>query len=224
MGSDDGIRHLFECADDFEDFDEDAYLQAWDDASRHAATVLIRALPDEAGKEPPEPDLAEAAWSIRKAFRSGDPSDLLASIARANGWGEEPLPPDDAELVIWTAGSFLIMEEDPELDVEEVAAIMTLEFADWIGAVLGLVRRGPGAPSEPADLVSYIAECPELDGDLEEGDEDLVAWGFRLVLPCWELAGAIDSDARLTRLGAWVLPRMLTLAWGVPFDSADLSD
>jgi hypothetical protein len=218
---DGGIRDLFEGIDDLDDFDTDAYLEAWDNASRDAAVVLIQALPDEVGRPAPEPDLTAAAESIRRAFENTERPAVYGSIARANRWDEEPLPESDEELVLWTAGALLIMEEDPDLDADEMAAIMALEFADWIGAVLGLVRRGAG---DPAHLVSYIVECPELDGELEESDEDLIRWAFALVLPSWEAAGAIDADRQLTRLGAWILPRMVALAWGVPFDSADLSD
>jgi hypothetical protein len=32
--------------------------------------------------------------------------------------------------------------------------------------------------------------------------------------------GVLDEDERLTRLGAWVLPRALARAWGSRFDAA----
>ena len=107
------------------------------------------------------------------------------------------------------------------MDVEDESALMALEVADWLGAVLGLVRAGVGAPTEPEDLVRYVDECPELDGERDADDDGLLMLAFELVLPAWEATGAIDSYRRLTELGRWGLPRALAWAWGDDFDKPD---
>ncbi len=42
------------------------------------------------------------------------------------------------------AGALIGMHEEPDLDPEEIATILTLERADWLGAVIGLVRGRSG--------------------------------------------------------------------------------
>jgi hypothetical protein len=106
------------------------------------------------------------------------------------------------------------MREPSGLDPELEAAVMALELADWLGAVVGLVRGGVGANAEPAALVAAINDCPEVDGTVDPDDAELVELAFEVVLPTWETVGAVDADRRLTALGAWGLARALARAWG----------
>jgi hypothetical protein len=100
------------------------------------------------------------------------------------------------------------------LDSELEASVMALELADWVGAVVGLVRGGVGASADPATLVAAINDCPEVEGMVDPDDADLVELAFEVVLPTWAAVGAVDADRRLTALGAWGLPRALARAWG----------
>lgn len=86
--------------------------------------------------------------------------------------------------------------------------------------MIGLVRAGVGTSAEPEDLVRYIDDCPEIDGEIDPDDESLVAFAFEVVLPAWEAAGAIDEERRLTSLGRWGLPHALAWAWGGNVDAA----
>jgi hypothetical protein len=106
------------------------------------------------------------------------------------------------------------MREPSGLDPELEAAVMALELADWLGAVVGLVRGGVGANAEPTALVAAINNCQEVDGTVNPDDAELVELAFEMVLPTWETVGAVDADRRLTALGAWGLPRALARAWG----------
>lgn len=108
------------------------------------------------------------------------------------------------------------------MDPEEEAAVMALELADWLGAVVGLVRAGVGASASPEALVGYINECPEVDGTVEDEDAGVVKIAFEMVLPTWEAAGAIDPHRRLTALGEWGLPRALVQAWGGSFEDEEM--
>jgi hypothetical protein len=77
----------------------------------------------------------------------------LETIRRAAAL-EPPLPADDAALWLAAAGALIAMREPSGLDPELEAAVMALELADWLGAVVGLVRGGVGANAEPAALVA----------------------------------------------------------------------
>jgi hypothetical protein len=96
---------------------------------------------------------------------------------------------------------------------------MALEFGDWLGAVIELVRAGVGASASPEDLVSNINDCPEVEGEVAPEDASVVQTAFELVLPAWEATGAVDDRRRLTSLGRWGLPRALAWAWDHDFDS-----
>jgi hypothetical protein len=92
-------------------------------------------------------------------------------------------------------------------------ALRGIEWADWLGAVIPLVRSGPGADAEPMQLVRNINRCPEVTTTVPKRDMQAVADVFAHTLHAWELTGVVE-DGRLTTLGAWLLPRALLAAWG----------
>jgi Plasmid pRiA4b ORF-3-like protein len=184
----------------------------WDEqAEVEAVGILRQALPPQARSPLPTGDLAAACRRLRTGLGRHDPA--VETIRRATGL-EPPLPADDAELWLVAAGALIAMREPSGLDPELEAAVMALELADWVGAVVGLVRGGVGANAEPAALVAAINDCQEVDGKVDPDDADLVELAFEVVLPTWEAVGAVDADRRLTALGAWGLPRALARAWG----------
>src|SRR5918993_2433826 len=176
-----------------DDWDEQAedeeFLAQWEQAEVEAVGILRQALPPQARSPLPTGDLAAACRRPRTGLGRHDPA--VETIRRATGL-EPPLPADDAELWLVAAGALIAMREPSGLDPELEAAVMALELADWVGAVVGLVRGGVGANAEPAALVAAINDCQEVDGKV---DPD-------------------DADRRLTALGAWGLPRALARAWG----------
>jgi Plasmid pRiA4b ORF-3-like protein len=198
-----------------DDWDEQAqdeeFLAQWEQAEAEAVGVLWQALQPQARPPLPARDLAAACRRLRAGLGRHDPA--VETIRRAAGL-KPPLPADDAELWLAAAGALIAMREPSGLDPELEAAVMALELADWVGAVVGVVRAGVGASAEPAALVAAINECPEVDGTVDPDDADLVELAFEVVLPTWEAVGAVDADRRLTALGAWGLPRALARAWG----------
>lgn len=98
--------------------------------------------------------------------------------------------------------------------------LLSLELADWAGAVVELVRDGAGSHARPRDLVAAIDRCPKIDGSTEAEDISFLEAAFSTAQLAWISLGLIDRDERLTALGAWILPRALTRAWGVDFDEA----
>ena len=101
------------------------------------------------------------------------------------------------------------------------ATLLTLEHADWLGAIVSVARGGPGADASPEALVEGISACPEvmLDAELDVDDEAHLETAFWIVALPGQVLGLTDRDQRLTALGAWTLPRVLARAWGADFDA-----
>jgi hypothetical protein len=206
--------------DEFElyltDEDDDELIQQWEEAERECIEVLQEALPDVRAATPPEPALRQAAARIRQGVGQGEYPYL--QLAAGAGWGED-LPADDRELWLGTTGAFASLRMESGLDTETEARLVSLELVDWVGAVIGLVRAGVGAVADPEDLVRYIDECPEIDGETDPDDALHVETAFYTIIAGWRATGALDSKDRLTPLGWWGLPRALGWAWQTDFDS-----
>ena len=204
-----------------EDWDEQAeddeeFLAQWEQAEAEAVEVLRQALPAPTLAPLPAGELQQACQHLRARLDRHDPA--FETIRRAANL-DPKLPADDTELWLAAAGALIAMRDTSGLDAELGAAVMALALADWVGAVVGLVRGGVGASADPAALVAAINDCPEVDGTVDPGDADLVELAFEVVLPTWEAVGAVDTDRRLTELGAWGLPRALARAWGGDLDA-----
>ncbi len=203
-------------------FDDDEIDVAWEAERSEAVELLRDALTDIRRLPVPRAALRDAAAALRRLLaREGW---MYSAMCRAAGWTPKRLPKDDLELWLGAAGGLVEARDETGMDVEEESAIMALEVADWLGAVLGFVRAGVGAPAEPEDLLRYVDECPELEGARDPDDDGVLLLAFELVLPAWEAARAIDHDRRLTELGHWGLPRALAWAWGEDFDAGRGSD
>jgi len=215
--ADGGTVHLFEDDEDEHEEDDDEediddFVAAMEEEEAQALELMRGALP-EARSLPPPPEFKAVVARLRRELpRAG----RLRPTKRAAGW--KRLPDDDRELWLGTVGGLIAMREDSGLDAEDESTIMAMETADWLGAVVGLVREGVGGDAEPEALVEYINSCPEVDGEVEPDDAELIGYAFELVLPAWEAAGAVTPDRRLTALGRWGLPRALAWAWGHDFD------
>jgi Plasmid pRiA4b ORF-3-like protein len=196
--------------------DDEEFLAQWEQAEAEAVEVLRQALPAPTLAPLPAGELTAACQHLRAGLGRHDPA--INTIRRAAGL-DPPLPADDVELWLAAAGALIAMREPSGLEPELEASVMALELADWLGAVIGLVRGGVGASADPEALVAAINDCPEVDGTVDPDDADLVELAFEVVVPTWEAVGAVDADRRLTALGAWGLPRALARAWGSDFDT-----
>jgi pimeloyl-ACP methyl ester carboxylesterase len=200
-----------------DDAELDAWLEEWDEAERHAAGVVIAALAEHRGDAPPAGALAATGAQVRAGLARDDFP--LTWVKRAAGLSESP-PEDDAQLLLALIAATISPQEETGLPAEEEAALAALELGDWAGAVIELARAGPGTNADPASLVQAVERCPEIEGP-PGGPEDASVGEFAFALAgfAWEASGVLDRDLRLTPLGAWALPRALTRAWGVDFDS-----
>jgi hypothetical protein len=201
-----------------EDEDEEAWLAEWEAADRQAAEVVIAALPQARRAEMPKGAVTAAAGQLRAGLSANQyPYSWMGKAAGL----EAESPSHDAELLLRVLAATISPEEETGLEPEDEASIAALEHGDWAGAVIELCRRGPGASADPSVLVEAIEECPEIEGPPSDSGEAVVAeTAFELVGFAWQAAGVLDDRRGLTSAGAWLLPRALTRAWGVDFDSS----
>lgn len=192
----------------------DAVFRHLDEAEREVVGVLRSALP----KDTPEPTSELAAAAARLRVGMGAAEWPYPHVAAAAGWAGAP-PSDDRRCCVEAAGGLVGLRDDSGLGAERESMLMALELTDWLGAVLGLVRAGVGAPASTHDLVGYLEACQEVDGELDLDDAELVESAFDLALDAWQAVGAVTADRRLTVLGVWLLPRALAWAWGADFDA-----
>lgn len=95
---------------------------------------------------------------------------------------------------------------------EEREAFAALEWADWLGAVIGTVRAGPGTPVTGQGLVDAVNRCPEVTSSIPKLDRTYYAWAFQHVLAVWA-RNAVLEDGRLTAEAVDLLPAALLTAW-----------
>jgi hypothetical protein len=201
------------------DEDLEAFFEAWDEADREAAALLCTALDRLRGQPAPKEELAAGAAELRDGL--SERYHPFAWIRSAAGLDAEPFPDDGAELVLRCTAATISPREETGLDPEEEATLLTLEHADWLGAIVSVVRRGPGADASPEALVESISACPEveLDDELDVDDEAHLETAFWIVALPWQVLGLTDRDQRLTALGAWALPRARARAGGADCDA-----
>jgi hypothetical protein len=196
------------------DEEADAWLEEWAEVDREAATYLIEHVRD-LGLRVPVPARDAAAARLRNELGSGRPE--AAYFRKANGWSEEQ-PSEDAVLWLEAAASTISPHEPPELSDlpnEALASVMALQHVDWLGLVLGLVRRGVGATLTASAAQHDIIGLEDVEGEIEDpqGLLDVLETALEVVAPLWTYLGILDDDRRLTTLGRWGLPAALTHAW-----------
>lgn len=200
--------------DDLDNLDDEEFLAAMDQEDRDAAGILMEILGDDLPPEAPQLQLVFAT----RALRAGMSSDAWPYdwFGNALGW-RDSVPGDLNEDSVWlaAAGSVVSPPEDPGWDIESQAAIATLAHADWVAAMVAMVRLGAGADLSPAALVRAGSAVPEIEGDIEPDDAGLLEHAFEVIMPLWQALGAVDEDRRLTDLGCWGLPRALWMSWAV---------
>lgn len=203
---------------DYGDLDIEEEILAWQQVDSEAVDLLRRALPEIVHAEPPPASLSAAADLLRAGMLSDEWP--YGHARRAAGFTTDRLPETELELWLGAVGGLISMREESGMGAEDDSALMTLEHADWLGAIIGLVRAGEGAYADPPDLVGYINASPDVDGSIDLDEASLVETAFELILPVWVAAGAVDSDRLLTALGRWGLPRALAWAWHGDFDDS----
>ena len=196
----------------WDDADDDEILAAWAEVDRQAADVLRTACAEVLQEAPPQPDLAEQSGSLRREIVASARSVQYFDVA--GGWAGAP-PEDDVEVWLQALASTISPPEDTGAPADEQAAVFSLQHADWLGGIVGLVHRGVGAEFDAERWSQDLAALPEVDGDSEDADDDVTAFSMavEVLAPLWQTLGVLDADRCLTPLGRWGLPRALLSVW-----------
>jgi hypothetical protein len=210
------------------DESDDEFLAEWNAAEAEALAELREVLGELPERPVPGKDLHTACERLRDTMKQPAwPRDLLAACGGVN---PENLPGDDTELWLTLAAGVVSPEdelsraEDDEDDLtdyelndyelsddeESMVALCALDHADWLAAVSGLVRGGPGTSADADALARFVGEYDPSDVD---DQADAAAAMFAHAVGLWQVLGAVDDDDRLTPLGWWGIPAAVQRAW-----------
>lgn len=118
--------------------------------------------------------------------------------------------PADAETVHGVAALVRPLQIEG-VDADIARAVTHLEWADWLGAVIGLVRAGSGASVDGEALVTLVNRCPEVTTSIPRGERAAVASCFDAATDEWEALG-VSQGGTLTVRGVRVLPLAMLAA------------
>jgi hypothetical protein len=90
--------------------------------------------------------------------------------------------------------------------------LLWLEWADWLGAGIGLLRRRDDGPLDGLVLVDLVNGCPEVSSTIHGDDREYAAWAFDIALEHLADAGLV-VDRFLTEDGRASLHPSLLEAW-----------
>lgn len=177
------------------------------EADQWALQVLVRAL----GEVEPLGDtaVAAAAAALRSAAAVDDP---LAQWLAASA-GPVDLDEPDLTVVLAALAAAVAPAAMAPLALDARRAVLELEWADWLGVAIGLVRSGVGTSVDPDALVDQINRCQEVTSTIPKADRARVAWALGVVTEPWEALG-LARDGALTSFGRSVLSPALQTAWG----------
>ena len=175
-----------------------------------AADVVRRALGEPLTPDALDPAAVGAAAATLRA--AADTEDELAQWLAASV-GPIDLDEPDADVVLAVLAAAVAPASLMPLTGDARQAVLELEFADWLGAVLGVVRAGTGTHVDPDVLVDHVNRCPEVTSTIPKTDRARVAWAFAVAVEAWGPLGVVDPDNCLTDFGAAVLPAALVRAW-----------
>jgi hypothetical protein len=117
----------------------------------------------------------------------------------------------DPDALVHAVAETISPSGDPGLPIEEQASVYSLEHADWLALVVGLVRRGVGATFSAEEAVRDLDAMDEVDGAGVGEDEYVMP--VEVLAPQWQQLGVLDADRGLTPAGEWSLPRALFSVW-----------
>lgn len=187
------------------------------DDDRYAADLMRSALRVDDDVVAPR-SAREAARKFAAKVSQGDPDALtLIEVAGGESAGVGSAPSLDDEqalrMLLGATGSYLAPRSLAPHDRSECEAILELESADWLGAILSVVRAGVGVAVSGRSLVAGINQCPEVTTTIPKADAERIAWAFELTLYAWQVTGVLDEDGSLAETGVWLLPRAAIFAW-----------
>lgn len=194
---------------DEDDDEEDDFLAELYAAERAAADELWDVLAEVGERPRPDPELHAACRNLRTALRSGTrPAELLRA---GSGMDPDNLDSDEPRLWLRLAAAVVSPMYDPSAGTptDQIPGI-ALDLEDWLAAVAGLARGGPGTLACAPNLARFLAGAEHVSSD---DDVRVLAGWFTPIVEQWRVLGALDEQERLTPLGWWGLPEALLQAW-----------
>lgn len=122
--------------------------------------------------------------------------------------------PTAVDTLLHAVGAYLRPADLSMHPVTVQEALIELEWADWLGAVLGLARSAVGTEVDGRMLVQLINRCPEITTTIPAKDASRIGWAFEQTLYAWAATGVLDATGALTDAGRWLLPRAAMMVWG----------
>lgn len=126
--------------------------------------------------------------------------------------------PNDADQTSGVARQIAAWVSVVRGDVDDVGprerdALLWLEWADWLGAGIGLFRAGEQTEVDGAILVDFVNRCPEVSSSIDKADRDYAEWAFAVALDLLQDQGVITDDHRLSAAGYTSVRHGLAAAW-----------
>jgi len=194
-----------------------AALRATDQPSMSSVVngrVLLRRLATLVDVDVPPPVAVEEEIPDAPPRDPEDDAYALEVLARALPASVDETIGSAAAERVGAVAEFVAPTDLAPLDPRQRDAVLTLEWADWLGAVIGLVRAGAGCAVAGDRMVDFVNRCPEIDTTIPKADRARIGWAFATVIEPWGEWGLLDDDGRVTALGLTVLPAALRRAWG----------
>ena len=158
-------------------------------------------------------ELVESVVDVRRGLDDAEYADAnraaLSTLRAALRIDAPAEAGDDGAIALWAA---IIRGDAGDLSVRERDALLWLEWADWLGAGIGLSRAGAGVGVDGEVLVDLVNRCPEVSSTISKADRDYAAWAFSIALELLEDVSVIEGG-HLTAVGhASVVPALFR-AW-----------
>jgi hypothetical protein len=173
--------------------------------------VLAQRLQSITGEQ--APILTTVAEEIPELEPRDPQDDTFALSVLIRALGETLAPGDDAGDAVDRIAGVVAPDSLQLLPPADRDAVLLLEWADWLGAVIGLVRAGEGSAVDGAALVDHVNRCPEVTSTIPKADRERIAWAFDQLTSDWDELG-LTFDGALTPEGVAILPAALRKAWG----------
>lgn len=190
--------------------------QLWSPTTRANERIAARRLEAAIGRElvalrhvPPSTDAYPFRGLSEVEFREANAASLSTLRSALGKLPDPSTGADSAAFAAWTAA---LIGDITDLDAAETEAVRWLEWADWLGAGLGLLRAGPGSAADPEVLVTMVNRCPEVSSTIDARDREWALYAFGLVVEHLTDNGVI-VDGQLSDDGYDTLGPAMVAAW-----------
>ena len=168
------------------------------------------------GTSLPRVQITEEPIDIRRGMNDAEYSDAnraaLSTLQAAVGLPDDA--PDETDFAAQVAAWVAVVRGDvDDVSARERDALLWLEWADWLGAGIGLLRAGADTAVDGTTLVDFVNRCPEVSSSIDKADRDYAEWAFEVALDLLQDRGVVTEDRQLSNAGHASLRHGLVAAW-----------